>query len=120
MEKRQELLPAGDYTAIIAGVRVEDLDSGSKVLILQFVVARGPHRGEGCQKLLYLGFDAEQEAKVRFARMGAALRSLATVREDAQGLVGILLAIRLCYDDVARQKVLIFRSHGRDDVQKYR
>ena len=110
MEERREMTPAGDYTAIIAGVRVEDLDSGSKVLILQFVVARG----------LYLGFDAEQEAKVRFARMGAALRSLATVREDAQGLVGSLLAIRIRYDDADRQKVLILRSHGRDDVQKYR
>ncbi len=120
MEKRQELLPAGDYTAIIAGVRVEDLDSGSKVLILQLVVARGTHRGEQCRKLLFLDCEAEQEAKVRFARMGAALRSLAIVQEDAQELVGILLAIRLYYDDVSRQKVLIFRSHGRDDVQKYR
>ena len=44
----------------------------------------------------------------------------AIVQEDAQELVGILLAIRLYYDDVSRQKVLIFRSHGRDDVQKYR
>lgn len=52
--------------------------------------------------------------------MGAALRSLATVREDAQGLVGSLLAIRIRYDDADRQKVLILRSHGRDDVQKYR
>lgn len=120
MEQRQEQLPAGDYTAIIAYTRTVELDSGSWILILQLVIARGPHRGQRCEKKLFFGFDEERTAKVRFARMGGVLRSLDTMREDTHELAGSLLAIRLWYDDVGRQKVLIFRHHGRDDLRKYR
>ncbi len=115
-----ERLPAGEYTVIVIGTKTIELDSGSKILILQLVVARGLHRGKRCEKKLFFGFDEEQTAKARFIRMGTVLRSLGTMQEDAQELVGALLSIRLYYDEVGRQKVLICRHHGRDDIKKYR
>lgn len=117
MEKR---LPEGEYTAIVVGTKTIDLDSGSKILILQMVVARGLHRGKRCEKKLFFGFDEEQAAKARFIRMGTVLRSLGTMQEDAQELAGALISVRLYYDEVGRQKVLICRHHGRDDIKKYR
>ncbi len=112
-------LPAGSYTAIIACTKTIDLESGSKVLVLQMIVTRGPCRGQRCERKLFFAFDQEQLAKSQFIRMGGALRSLATVGEDAMGLVGSLLSIQVRYDDVGRQKALICQCLGRDNVKKY-
>lgn len=115
----EEKLPGGDYTAIIASTKAVEFESGSVALLLQLIVARGPHRGRRCEKKLFFPFDQVQLAKSQFVRLGGALRSLATVGEDALELVGSLLSIQLSYDDVGRQKVLVFRQLGRDDVKRY-
>jgi len=112
-------LPAGSYTAIVCYTKTVELKSRSKILILQLVIARGAHRGGRCEKKLFFGFDQEQLAKSQFVRMGGALRSLNTLAEDALELEGSLLSIQVQYDDVGRQKVLIFRHLGRGDVKKY-
>lgn len=114
-----EPLPAGRYTAIIAYTKTIDLESGSKVLILQMIITRGPCRGQRCERKLFFAFDQEQLAKSQFIRMGGILRSLATVGEDAMSLEGSLLSIQVRYDDVGRQKALICQCLGRDDVRKY-
>lgn len=114
-----EPLPAGNYTAIVAYTKTIDLESGSKVLVLEMIITRGPCRGQRCERKLFFAFDQEQLAKSRFVRMGGVLRSLATMGEDAMGLEGSLLTIQMRYDDVGRQKALICQCLGRDSVKKY-
>lgn len=115
-----ESLPAGRYTAIVAYTKTISLESGSKVLVLQMIIIRGPCRGQRCERKLFFAFDQEQMAKSQFVRMGGVLRSLATLKEDATSLEGSLLSIQVRYDEVGRQKVLIWRCLGRDSVKKYR
>lgn len=112
-------IPAGNYTAIICYTKTVELESRSKILILQLVITRGPCRGERCEKKLFFGFDQEQEAKSKFVRMGGTLRTLETVADDAMELEGSLLSIRVRYDEIGRQKVLVCRHLGRDVVKKY-
>lgn len=114
-----EPLPTGNYTAIVAYTKTINLESGSKVLVLQMIITRGPCQGQRCERKLFFAFDQEQLAKSRFIRMGGILRSLATVEEDAVSLVGSLLSIQVRYDDVGRQKALICQCLGRDNVKKY-
>ena len=115
----KEMLPGGEYVAVIVFTQATNFETGSVALEMELAVARGPHQGERCEKKLFFPFDQEQQAKSQFTRLGGALRSLATVGEDAMGLEGSMLQIKVYYDGVGRQKVLIYKLLGRDDPKKY-
>lgn len=79
MEKQN--LPAGNYTAIVVGARVEHYPSGSYIVQLLLSVTQGELKYSKCCKNMFYQDTPEQLALARshFARIGGRLGDRTTV-----------------------------------------
>lgn len=105
MEKQN--LPAGNYTAIVVGARVEHYPSGSYIVQLLLSVTQGELKYSKCCKNMFYQDTPEQLALARshFARIGGRLGDRFTVDKDVQTLIGNVLPVTVYYTDHGKQRV---------------
>lgn len=117
----EKTLPAGNYTVIVVGARVEHYPSGSYIIILDLVVTQGEQKYDRCRKLMFYQDKPEQLAlaKSHFARIGGRLADRSTVDKDAQSLVGNVLSVSVYYTEHGKQRVMVKSRIGMDDPLNY-
>ena len=120
MEKQN--LPAGNYTAIVVGARVEHYPSGSYIVQLLLSVTQGELKYSKCCKNMFYQDTPEQMALARshFGRIGGKLGDRSTVDKDVQTLIGNVLPVTVYYTDHGKQRVAVKGRIGMDDPQEYR
>lgn len=118
---KEQLLPAGNYTVIVVGARVEHYPSGSYIVLLDLAVTQGKMKYSRCRKLMFYQDSQEQLALARshFARIGGRLGDRTTVDKDVQTLIGNVLSVSVYYTEHQKQRVAVKGRIGMDDPNDY-